>query len=130
MIQSDFRSVPQHYSAYSAKTSHTDPSSPMMAKLAELSHTQRWILFTAQCPRPEYEQLAAHYIHCNKVIHMKPSQTLSELEIVTKAIMSGNASAVIASNQIDYVSQSLLRALARSHRCEVFFVEGRVNKYH
>ncbi len=61
---------------------------------------------------------------------MKPSQQLSEVEIVIKAIRSGNASAVVASNKIALMNQSMLRDMAQRYQCEVFFVEGRVNKYH
>lgn len=55
---------------------------------------------------------------------MKPSQQLSEVEIVIKAIQSGNASAVVASNKIALMNQSMLRDIAQRYQCEVFFVEA------
>jgi ribosomal protein L7Ae-like RNA K-turn-binding protein len=61
---------------------------------------------------------------------MKPSQTLSELEIVIKAIRSGNASAVIASNTIEPINQHLLKQLAAEHHCDVFFVAGKQQPFH
>lgn len=112
------------------------PTSPMsidnatLSRLAGLSGQQQWILFTAECPRPDYEQFASYHVSCKKIIQMKPSQKQTEFEIVQKAIQSGNASAVVASNNIPFVEQSLLRDLANQFQCEVFFVEGRVNQYH
>ncbi|ABU71020.1 hypothetical protein VIBHAR_02055 [Vibrio campbellii ATCC BAA-1116] len=107
-----------------------DVSDQLLSKLAVLSQQQQWVLFTAECPRPDFEQLAASNIRCQNIIQMKPSQQLSEVEIVIKAIQSGNASAVVASNKIALMNQSMLRDIAQRYQCEVFFVEGRVNKYH
>lgn len=112
------------------------PTQPMnidhstLHRLAGLSGQSQWILFTSECPRPNYDQFAASHISCQKIIQMKPSHTQSEFEIVKKAIQSGNASAVVASTNIAAVEQSLLRCLAEQFQCEVFFVEGRVNQYH
>lgn len=102
----------------------------MMSRLAQLSQQQQWILYTAQCPRPQYEALAAHHVQCGKIIHMKPSQSQSELEIVMKAIQSGNASAIVASGKIDFVNQKLLQQLARDHQCEVFFLHSTQHHFH
>ncbi|MGF1698022.1 hypothetical protein L4D20_19840 [Vibrio kyushuensis] len=102
----------------------------IMYRLSGLSNSQQWILFTAECPRPNLEQFSSSKVSCNKIIHMKPSQSMTELETVTKAIKSGNASAVVASNSIDHINQALLQSLASHHDCEVFFVEGRGQKYH
>ncbi|WGY46720.1 hypothetical protein [Vibrio sp. ABG19] len=102
----------------------------MMSRLARLSQQQQWILYTAQCPRPQYDTLAAHQVQCGKIIHMKPSQSQSELEIVMKAIQSGNASAIVASGAIDFVNQKLLQQLARDHQCEVFFLHSTQHHFH
>ncbi|WP_162046269.1 SulA-like leucine-rich domain-containing protein [Vibrio taketomensis] len=112
------------------------PTQPMniddsvMNRLAGLSMQQQWIFFTAECPRPDYSQFAASNVSCQKIIQLKPSHSQSEVQIVIKAIQSGNASAVVASSQIDSVNQSLLLQLALRHGCEVFFVEGRAHKFH
>ncbi|TOE44282.1 hypothetical protein CGH21_09865 [Vibrio parahaemolyticus] len=111
-------------------TQPMDVSDQLLSKLAVLSQQKQWILFTAECPRPDFEQLTASNICCKNVIQMKPSQQLSEVEIVIKAIQSGNASAVVASNKIALMNQSMLRDIAQRYQCEVFFVEGRVNQYH
>jgi len=105
-------------------------SDQLLSKLAVLSQQQQWILFTAECPRPDFEQLSASHIRCQNIIQIKPSQQLSEVEIVIKAIQSGNASAVVASSKIALMNQAMLRDIAQRYQCEVFFVEGRVNKYH
>ncbi len=101
-----------------------------LTRIAGLSQRQRWVLFTAECPRPDVHQLSAFNVLCQNVIHMKPSRTKSEIEIVMQAIKAGNASAVIASNNIDLVNQALLRQMAQRYGCELFFVEGRHTQYH
>ncbi|ANU36557.1 SulA-like leucine-rich domain-containing protein [Vibrio scophthalmi] len=121
------------YSKYNVLAQPTQPmniADSVLNRLAGLSMQQQWIFFTAECPRPDHAQFAASNVVCQKIIQLKSSNTQSELEIVIKAIQSGNASAVVASNQIDSVNKSLLKDLALSHGCEVFFVEGRVNQYH
>ncbi|MDE1242115.1 SulA-like leucine-rich domain-containing protein [Vibrio aestuarianus] len=131
MLQANFSShtLIKHH-RYTSSRPQKDIVENMMPTLARLSQQQQWILFTAECPRPQYQQFASFNIHCDKVVHMKPSQAQSELEIVIKAIRSGNASAVIASNGIEAVNQALLKQLATEHQCEVFFVEGRHPQFH
>ncbi|MDA0116602.1 hypothetical protein [Vibrio sp. T11.5] len=112
------------------------PTRPMniadstLSRLAGLSNQKQWILFTAECPRPDYEQFSSYNVSCKKIIQMKSSQTQTEFEIVVKAIKSGNASAVVASDNIELVEQSLLRDLACQYHCEVFFVENQFNQLH
>ncbi|MEZ8101851.1 hypothetical protein [Vibrio bivalvicida] len=121
------------FSKYNVLAQPTVPMSidnTTLSRLAGLSGQQQWILFTAECPRPDYEQFASYHVSCKKIIQMKPSQKQSEFEIVKKAIESGNASAVIASNNIPMIEQSLLRVHGKQFQCEVFFVEGRFNQYY
>ncbi|MDF2152363.1 SulA-like leucine-rich domain-containing protein [Vibrio sp. CAU 1672] len=128
-----FQSHGHSYSRFNVLAQTTQPMnvpSSLLAKLATLSQQQQWILFTAECPRPDFAQLTASKIRCQNIIQMKPSQQQSEVEIVVKAIRSGNASAVVASTNIAHINQIMLRDLAQRHQCEVFFVEGRANKYH
>ncbi|MDV6250835.1 SulA-like leucine-rich domain-containing protein [Vibrio sp. EA2] len=123
----------QTYSRYNVLAQATQPmdvSDQLLSKLAVLSQQKQWILFTSECPRPNFDQLTASNICCKNVIQMKPSQQLSEVEIVVKAIRSGNASAVVASTDIAPMNQSMLRDIGQRYQCEVFFVEGRVNQYH
>jgi|GEM_PF-4628494 len=111
-------------------TYHTMKGGELFSCLARLSKHQQWILFTGECPRPQYNELSAHHIHCSKIIHMKPSQSQSEITIVMKAIQSGNASAIVASGNIDLVSQKLLQQMANEHQCEVFFLPPTQHQYH
>ncbi|HCE2454716.1 TPA: hypothetical protein NGU08_005021 [Vibrio parahaemolyticus] len=128
-LQSQSRTY-SRYNVLAQTTQPMDVPDQLLSKLAVLSQQKQWILFTAECPRPDFEQLTASNICCKNVIQMKPSQQLSEVEIVIKAIQSGNASAVVASNKIALMNQSMLRDIAQRYQCEVFFVEGRVNQYH
>ncbi|HCM1472434.1 TPA: hypothetical protein N2917_004811 [Vibrio parahaemolyticus] len=128
-LQSQSRTY-SRYNALAQTTRPMDVSDQLLSKLAVLSQKKQWILFTAECPRPDFEQLTASNICCKNVIQMKRSQQLSEVEIVIKAIQSGNASAVVASNKIALMNQSMLRDIAQRYQCEVFFVDGRVNQYH
>ncbi len=131
MLHADFnttRFVNHTYNTPGYTTSGVN--SGMMSRLANLSLQQQWILYTAQCPRPQYDELAAHHVQCGKIIHMKPSQSQSEIEIVMRAIQSGNASAIIASDHIDIVSQELLTQLAKEHHCEVFFLDNGQSAFH
>ncbi|EGU46408.1 superfamily II DNA/RNA helicase [Vibrio ichthyoenteri ATCC 700023] len=121
------------YSKYNVLAQPTQPmniADSILDRLAGLSMQQQWIFFTAQCPRPDHAQFSASNVSCQKIIQLKSSNTQTEVEIVIKAIQSGNASAVVASNQIDQANKLQLQDLALSHGCEVFFVEGRVNQYH
>lgn len=51
---------------------------------------------------------------------MKASRSGSEIDIVLKAIQSGNASAIVASAGIDKANQRRLQHMAKQHQCEVF----------
>ncbi|MDK9763113.1 hypothetical protein KI743_13990 [Vibrio sp. D420a] len=95
----------------------------LLARMALLSSQEQWLLFTAQTPRPSAKELSQFNICCERIIHMKPSRQMSEMETVEKAIRSRNASAIVASNQIDSFGQQYLRELAIQYQCEVFFVE-------
>ncbi|KGY10676.1 SulA-like leucine-rich domain-containing protein [Vibrio sinaloensis] len=131
MIQ--FQTTSRSVSKFNVLAQPTQPMNiddTVLYRLASLSHQKQWILFTAECPRPDYEQFASYNVSCKKIIQMRASQTQSEVEIVTKAIQSGNASAVVASNQISELDQALLTDLANQFQCAVFFVEGRSFQYH
>jgi cell division inhibitor SulA len=119
-----------HFNVLAQPTQPINASAQLLQQLAALSQLNQWILFTSECPRPDLSQLTASNICCKNVIQMKPSHSLTEIEIVMKAIRSGNAAAVVASSQIDLVNQSLLQEMAKEFGCEVFFVEGRATQYH
>ncbi|WP_342607144.1 hypothetical protein [Vibrio tritonius] len=102
----------------------------MMTRLERLSQQQQWILFTAECRRPRVNELAAYRIRCEKIIHMKPSQSRDELSIAIQAIESGNASAVVVSKAIREADRGRLVQLGRQYQCEVFFVDSQSSALH
>lgn len=103
-------------------------SSFMLDRLAFLSSQAQWILLTAECPRPSYQHLMAYNIDCHNILQIRSSKYLSETDVVIKAIKSGNASAVIASNQISPLDQRLLYTIAQQHHCELFFMDNHTHE--
>ncbi|EIY4751671.1 helicase [Vibrio cholerae] len=102
----------------------------LMLRLASLSERSQWILYTAQCQRPNRQSLHEHQIDCGKVIHLKASTCHSEAEIVAKAIACRTASAIVASNAIDCVTQKQLMHFAKQHGCELFFIKQTTHSLH
>ncbi len=119
-----------HCSFTSSIRSSNQSSHPLFSRIALLSNQQQWLLFTAQAPRPEASQLRKHNVCCDRVIHMKPSQVCTEAEIVKRAILSRNASAIVASNNISQFEQAQLVKLATQYQCEVFFVSSEQDRIH
>ncbi|MBW3696812.1 hypothetical protein EK599_14020 [Vibrio sp. T187] len=105
-------------------------SQTVINRLATLSNQNQWVLFTAQTPRPSAAELQSHAVCCDRVIHMKASANQTEEMIVMKAIQSGNASAVVASDSISQFNQIQLKSLAKQYRCEVFFIAASTSKLH
>ncbi|GAD79459.1 hypothetical protein [Vibrio ezurae] len=101
-------------SARSYQVSHLE-------RLAKASSAHKWILFTAQTPLPDLKDLQSYRVDCEKIIQLRPSTKSSEIEVVSKAITLGNASAVVASGNIDLLARKQLQQLAIQHGCEVFF---------
>lgn len=104
-------------------SNQTNHQATLLTRMALLSNQEQWLLFTAQTPRPSAKELSQYNICCERIIHMKPSRQMNEMETVEKAIRSRNASAIVASNQIDSFGQQYLRALAKQNQCEVFFID-------
>ncbi|MGX9415918.1 hypothetical protein ACWU4D_01075 [Vibrio sp. WJH972] len=99
-------------------------------QLSELAHLPQWIMFTSQCPRHHIVEVSTDQSWSSKVIHLMPSRQFSESDVVEKAIYSGNASAIVASNQIPVEQQSRLYILAEIHDCQLFFVNTRSTLLH
>ncbi len=97
-------------------------SEAVLTRLSSLSQLKRWILFTANCPRPDLAELSAFDVNCNSVIQMKASLQLTEEEIVIKAIQAGTASAIVASSAISPAARARIMTLAAQHTCSVFFI--------
>lgn len=105
-------------------------ASSMMQRLALLSNQRQWILYTAECPRPQISELSSYHVDFHKVIHMKPSQRHDEVNTVLQAIRSGTASAVVASHRIPTALRQLLITTGKQHQCEVFFVSPTTQALH
>ncbi|MFB9134319.1 hypothetical protein ACFSJQ_05620 [Vibrio olivae] len=129
MIQLKARTHSKH-NVLAQPTKPLDIDARTLERIAGLSQQQQWVLFTSECPRPDLQQLNAFNVLCKNVIHMKPSRTKSEIEIVIQAIKSQNASAIVASTNIDLINQKLLTQMAERYGCELFFVEGQHSQYH
>jgi hypothetical protein len=99
-------------------------------ELHSLSQRQQWIMFTSQCPRQSIIDITAHQSWCHKVIHLMPSRQLTEFDVIKKAILSGNASAIVASDQMSRHQQSRLFALAQAYDCHLFFVDTTSTRLH
>ncbi|MDG3088001.1 hypothetical protein P7F88_18720 [Vibrio hannami] len=108
----------------------SDVDAGMYHQLATLSHKRLWVLFTSQCPRPVQSELTSHGVNCQNVIHMKPSVSSTEEEIVLKAIQARTASAVVASNNLSQQAKTNILSCAAESGCEVFFMSANRTHIH
>ncbi|NLS11356.1 hypothetical protein HGP28_00460 [Vibrio sp. SM6] len=133
-LSSSSHSTSAHrYSRYNVIAQPTRPmalSEAMLFELAFRSQQPRWVMVTHQCPRPDFNQLSSHAIRCQNVVHLKESHHFTEADIIIKAIDSGNASAIIASNHIDKITQQKLKAYAVARECVVFFINPSQTQLH
>ncbi|MCE0492675.1 hypothetical protein [Vibrio salinus] len=106
------------------------PSDKLFAQLSESIRNNQWIWFTSQSVRPSVTQLASFRIPANQVIQLKASAHLSEFEVATKAIKSGNASALVVSNTMTQTQQQYLEDLSNTYQCKIFFVKPNKRCYH
>lgn len=113
-----------------ADTTSLQVASKIAERLAVLSQQKQWILYTAQCPRPIQEDLIKHKINCKKIVHLKPSNQLTEEEIVVKAIEARTSSAIVASSQLSPEAKSRILSLAAQYSCEVFFLAETTSSHH
>ncbi|SHO56356.1 hypothetical protein [Vibrio quintilis] len=93
-------------------------------RLEHLESVRQWILITSECPRPGVNLLSSSQMLCQKTIQLRPSRVMSEYEVVMKAIRSGNACAVMASDQFTPQQQARLGRLSKLYRCEIFFTRS------
>ncbi len=102
----------------------------LVCQLAELSHHQQWVFFTAQCPRPAAKLLAQHHIRCDRVVHLSPSQYDNERQVAIKAIESHTASAIVVSDDLNDSDKQQLQTLGVIHQCHVFFLRDLYRSLH
>jgi|GEM_PF-3530450 len=107
----------------------TLPAEPISPQLAKLSHRPKWILFTAECPRPKATRLQQLNFTTKHVVQMQASRQLSEKELVLKALQAGTASAIVASSAISAIDQKHLQQRGKQLGCEVFFVDASCELY-
>lgn len=102
----------------------------LFAQLSQSIRSNQWIWFTSQSVRPSTAQLSSFNIPVNQVIQLKASSNLSEFEVATKAIKSGNACALVVSNAITQQQQDHLENLSKTYQCRIFFVRPNKQYYH
>ena len=71
-------------------------SSPLLSRLSMLSKRPSWLLFTSEATLPTTSELIAFGIDTNKVIKIKASTSMSEKDIILKALKAQNASAIVS----------------------------------
>lgn len=99
-------------------------------RLREISQRNKWIMFTAECSREIFDELREDSYNYQHVVQLKPSKHDDEYEVVVKALCSGNASTVVASNNISPTERTQLQCLAIERRCDIYFVNGSELSYH
>lgn len=82
-LQSQSRTY-SRYNVLAQTTQPMDVSDQLLSKLAVLSQQKQWILFTAECPRPDFEQLTASNICCKNVIQMKRPNSFLKSKSLSK----------------------------------------------
>lgn len=106
------------------------PHCDLQSQLSTGSIKRGWIMFTSQCSRATVSSIAANQQWVNYVVHLMPSKTLSEYEVVEKAIQLGNASSIIASHHFSTYEQHTLSDLAKRYRCQLFFTSNSLYPMH
>lgn len=102
----------EHINQLTLDASFSQPVSQLHNQFEQLAQRQQWIMFTAQCPRSDIVELAVNHHCADKIVHLMPSRSLSEFDVVEKAIRSNNASAIVASNRLTQQQQEWLTTLA------------------
>jgi hypothetical protein len=120
----------EHINQLTLDASFSQPVSQLHNQFEQLAQRQQWIMFTAQCPRSDIVELAVNHHCADKIVHLMPSRSLSEFDVVEKAIRSNNASAIVASNRLTQQQQEWLTTLAQLHHCQLFFIESQATRLH
>ncbi|MDR9827905.1 hypothetical protein RCJ22_20110 [Vibrio sp. FNV 38] len=94
----------------------------VFTQLSRVSKSHQWIFFTAQCPRPTYGECLHYSVDVDKVMQIKASHRFTELEVVTRALQTGNASAIVSSGLFSTIEKHCLKSLAIEHKCQIVFL--------
>ncbi len=110
------------YVAQAPAAQSISPIEQVAQSLACASQSNKWVLFTGQCPKPDMQWLSKRNVDCTKVVYLKNSTTQPQIQVIMDAILSGNASAVVATNDVDQVTQQQLIQLGEQNQCTVHFI--------
>lgn len=103
-------------------------SHPLFSRLSMLSQRPSWLLFTAGATLPTTLELNAYGIDPRKVVKIKASNSMTEKEIIIKALYAQNASAIVASDQFSIRDKQELSDLAKQSQCELFFMSHSIQQ--
>ncbi|MDA9556450.1 hypothetical protein N9R79_02970 [Vibrio sp.] len=92
-----------------------------LERLALLSNEQKWIYVTPQCHGITKHTFTHHSITLTKISFIGSSKYAGETDLIKQAILSHNASAIIASSNIPYAQRLELQRLALNNQCTVIF---------
>lgn len=105
-------SISQHVTS-AANLVNAQCESHFIQTLKSLSKQNKWIFITANTTMPSCETLLMHGVELNRLIRLKPSHHLSEMETIEKAKQCGTASAIICNSNCYYFSDSQWLTLNR-----------------
>lgn len=103
-------------------------NSSLFSRLSMLSKKPNWLLFTAGAILPTNQELQTFGIETHKVIKIKASHSMTEKDIILKALAAKNASAIVASDNFSAQDKDTLRTQARQNGCEVFFMNNSIQQ--
>ena len=93
-----------------------------------LSKKPNWLLFTAGATLPTNQELQSFGIEPHKVIKIKESYSITEKDIILKALAAKNASAIVASDNFSIQDKDALKSQARQSGCEIFFMNSEIQQ--
>ncbi|OEF24148.1 hypothetical protein [Vibrio rumoiensis] len=121
--------LPHHSHASLASNDDTfSASSPLFSRLSMLSKRPRWLLFTAEATLPTIPELVAFGIDASKVVKIKASLSMTEKDIILKAISAKNASAIVSSDNFSCEDKASLILKAKEVGCEIFFMDQSIRQ--
>ncbi|MGO2324268.1 hypothetical protein [Vibrio casei] len=103
-------------------------SSPLLSRLSMLSKRPSWLLFTSEATLPTTSELIAFGIDTNKVIKIKASTSMSEKDIILKALKAQNASAIVSGDNFTEEEKNELTLKAKQVSCEIFFMDQHIRR--
>ncbi|MGV3000799.1 hypothetical protein [Vibrio sp. E150_018] len=103
-------------------------NSSLFSRLSMLSKRPNWLLFTAGATLPTNQELQSFGIEAHKVIKIKESHSMTEKDIILKALNAKNASAIVASDNFSIQDKEALKNQASQSGCEIFFMDSTIQQ--